>query len=66
MLIIQSKKLTIAQTFVEFKNKITANHDHVKYITTQEFDKLILEHCTSRLKQENLSKSDIAKVILSS
>ena len=51
---------------MEFKNKITANHDHVKYITTQEFDKLILEHCTSRLKQENLSKSDIAKVILPS
>ena len=51
---------------MEFKNEITANHDHVKYITNQEFDKLILEHCTSRLKQENLSKSDIAKVILSS
>ena len=63
MLVIQSKKLTITQTFVEFKNKITANHDHVKYITTQEFNKLTLEHFTSRLKQANISKSDIASFV---
>ena len=48
---------------MEFKNKITANHDHVKYITTQEFNKLTLEHFTSRLKQANISKSDIASFV---
>ena len=38
------------------------NHD--KYITTQEFYKLALEHFTARLKQANLaSKIDIASFV---
>ena len=43
----------------EIENKITINHDHDKYITTQEFNKLTSEHFTARLAQANLaSKSD--------
>ena len=43
----------------EIENKITINHDHDKYITTQEFNKLTSEHFTARLAQPNLAnKSD--------
>ena len=46
------------------KNKITTYHDHDKYITTQEFDKLTLENFTGRLKQINLaSKKHIANFV---
>ena len=34
----------------EIQNKITADHGHDKYITTQEFDKLISEKITGGLK----------------
>ena len=48
----------------EIKNKITTDHDHNKYITTQEFNKLTLEHFTARLAQANLaSKKDIANFV---
>ena len=44
----------------EVKNKI-ADHNHDKYITTPEFNKLTSENFAARLKQANLaSKSDIA------
>ena len=48
----------------EIENKITPYHDHDKYITTQEFNKLTLENTTGRLAQANLaSKNDIANFI---
>ena len=44
--------------------KINVNHDHDKYITTQEFNKLTSESFTERLKQANLaSKNDIADFV---
>ena len=44
----------------DVEKKIT-DHNHDKYITTQEFDKLTAENFTARLKQANLeSKSFIA------
>ena len=46
------------------KNKITTDHNHDRYITTQEFNKLTSEHFTARLKQTNLaSKSNIANFV---
>ena len=42
---------------------ITANRDHDKYITTQEFNKLTTENFTTILKQANLaSKNDVANL----
>ena len=44
--------------------KSTTDHDHDKYITTQEFNKLTLENFPARLKQANLAnKSDTANFI---
>ena len=61
MLLMQSKKLTYNTKTSEIENKITINHDHDKYITTQEFNKLTLENFTASLKRANLArKSDIA------
>ena len=48
----------------EIQNKITTDHDHDKYITTPEFNKLTSENYTARLAQANLAKkSDIANFI---
>ena len=48
----------------EIANKIAADHDHDKYIITQEFNKLTSENFTARLKQANLaSKNDIANFV---
>ena len=48
----------------EIENKITTDHDHDKYITNQEFNKLTSENFTARLKQANLtSKNDIADFV---
>ena len=48
----------------EIENKTTTDHEHDKYITTQEFNKLTLENFTARLKQANLaSKSDVANFV---
>ena len=45
-------------------SEIATDHDHDKYITTQEFDKLASENFTARQKQVNLaSKSDIANFV---
>ena len=42
----------------------TTDHDHNKYITTQEFIRLTSENFTARLKQANLaSKNDIANFV---
>ena len=48
----------------EIENKFTTDHDHDKYITTQEFNKLTAEDFTARLAQPNLaSKNDIANFV---
>ena len=48
----------------EIENKITADHDHDKYINTEEVNKFTSENFTARLAQANLaSKSDIANFI---
>ena len=47
----------------EIEKKIT-DHNHDKYITTPEFNKLTSENFAARLKQANLaSKSDIANFV---
>ena len=44
--------------------KKTDDHNHDKYITTAEFDKLTSENFAARLKQANLEiKSDIANFV---
>ena len=53
MLLIQSKP---TNTIInEIENKITTDHDHDQYITTQEFKNLISENFTAKLKQADLS-----------
>ena len=46
------------------ENKITTDHDHDKYISTQEFNKLTAENFTARVAQANLvSMNDIANLV---
>ena len=46
------------------ENKVTTDHDHEKYISTKEFNKLTSKHVTVRLAQVILaSKSDIANLL---
>ena len=55
------KKTDYNTTISETENEITTDHDHKKYITTQEFNKLTSGNFTARLAQANLaSKNDIA------
>ena len=55
------KKTDYNTKISETENKITTDHDHDKYITTQEFNKLTAESYTARLAHGNLvSKNDIA------
>ena len=49
------KKTDYNTKISEIENKITTDHDHDKYITTQEFNKLTSEYFTARLKQANLA-----------
>ena len=64
MLVIKPKKTGYNTNISEIENKITADHDHGKYVTTQEFNKLTSENFTATLAQSNLaSKSDIANFI---
>ena len=51
ILVIQSKKTDYNTKISEIKSKTTNDHDYDKYITTQEFSKLISEKFTARLKQ---------------
>ena len=56
------KKPDYNTEIIEIENRITTDHDHDKYITTQDFNKLTAENFTARLAQVNLaSKIDIAK-----
>ena len=58
------KKTDYNRKISEIENKITANHDHDKYITTQEFNKLTSENVAARLKKAILaSKNDIADFV---
>ena len=48
----------------EIENNITTDHDHDKYITTQEINKLTSENFSARSPQANLaSKSDITDFV---
>ena len=51
-----SQKLTIIQKLVKLKKKITTDHDHDKYIATQQFNKLTSGKFTERLAQANLAR----------
>ena len=50
------KKTDYNTKISEIENKITTSHDHDKYITTQEFNKLKSKNVTARLKQANLAR----------
>ena len=43
------KKADYSTKIIQIENNITTNHDHDKYITTQEFNKLTLENVNARL-----------------
>ena len=60
-----AKKKTDYNTKIsETENKIATDHDHDKYITTQEFNKLTSEKFNARLKQANLAnKTDIPNFV---
>ena len=60
MLVIQSKKADYNTKISEIDNKITTDHDHDKYITTQEFNQLTSEN----LLQDSNNKIQQAKMIL--
>ena len=63
-LVIQSKKTDYATEVSEIENKITTNHDHDKYFTTQEYNKITSAIFTARLALAYLaSKSDIANFV---
>ena len=58
MLVIQSKKTNYNTKITEIEKKIT-DHNHDKYITTPEFNKLTVENFATRLAQANLiTKTD--------
>ena len=49
MLVIYSKKTNNNTIITEIENKITTDHDHNKYTTIQEFNKLASENFTVKL-----------------
>ena len=58
------KKTDYNTKISEIETKTTTAYGHDKYITTQEFNKLILEGFTAKLKQVNLaSKNYIANFV---
>ena len=63
MLVIQLKKTDYKTKINKIQNKIS-DHDHDKYIATQEFNRLTSENFTTRLKEANLAKkNDIANFV---
>ena len=63
VLVIQLKKNDYNTKVSEIEKKIT-DHDHDKYITVPEFNKLTAENITVRLAQANLAnKNDIANIV---
>ena len=58
------KKTDYNTKISEIENKVTANHDQDKYITTQEFNKLTSLYFTARIKEADLaSKTYIANSV---
>ena len=58
------KKTDYATEVSEIENKITTDHDHNKYFTTQDYNKVTLAIFTARLALAYLaSKSDIANFV---
>ena len=58
------KKADYNTKIIKIENKVTTDHDHNKYITTQEFNKLTSENFSASLAQANLaSKNDIANFV---
>ena len=58
------KKTDYNTNISEIENKITTDHDHDEYITTQKFNKLASENFTAKLKQAILaSQSGTANFI---
>ena len=55
--------MAVTQKIRKIENKIT-DHDHDKYKTNPEFNRLTSENFIARLKQENLAtKSDITNFV---
>ena len=50
--LVKKKKTAYQINISQIKNKITTDHDHDKYITTEEFTKLTSNSFTARHKQE--------------
>ena len=49
---------------IEIENKVTNDHGHDKYVTTNKVNKLTAEHFTARLVRANLArKRDIANFV---
>ena len=76
ILVVYSKKLTIRKNLMKLintkintkinkiENKITVDHNHDKYITTQEFNKSTSENYAATLAQTNLAnKNDTANFV---
>ena len=57
ILVIQFKKTDYNAKVIKIEKKIT-DHDHNKYITTQEFNKLTSETFAARLSQANLASKN--------
>ena len=58
MLVFQLKKLTINTNICKIKKEIT-DHNHDKYVTTPEFNKLTARNFAARLARANLvTKTD--------
>ena len=53
-LVISLKKTDYNTKINKIEKRIT-HHDHGKYITTQEFNKLTVDNFAARLKQANLA-----------
>ena len=63
MLVIQFKKTDYNTKINEIEKK-TIDHNHDKYITTPEFNKLTAKNFAARLAQGNVAnKSDIANFV---
>ena len=61
---LEIKKTDYDSKISETEKKFTTDHDHGKYVSTQEFNKLTSENFTARLAQAYLaSKSDIANLV---
>ena len=64
MFVVQLKKTDYNTKISEIENKITRDHGHDKYITTQKFIKLTAENFITRLAQTYLvTQSDIVNFV---